>query len=378
MSAEQVISLLWQTHLGLSAGLLAVALLRRPLRRLVGAEEAYAVWLLPLLGMGCGALPDAGLPRLKLEPVVWQAALAPLEQARQAGVGLLSGPLPWLLGAALLLGWQWLRHVRFVRLLPTDATGCLRTPRGSSPGLLGVWRPRLLLPMDFEERFSAQERRWILAHEALHARRQDNAARLLAALLQALAWFNPLLWWALPALRHDQELACDAALLSEHPDQWRGYAKALLKADPQFAVPIAASAWQPTHPLKERIDMLKFCSPLPRWRRHLGRLGLCAAAMLAAGAVQALKTDSAPARRALTAGMMCHAMGKPQVPDTGMRGHFELTAIFEVNAKGEPFNIRVAGEPAFKTAVSEAIGRYGCKPTPGGLEVVQNFVFRLD
>ena len=383
MSAEQALSILWQAHLGLSAGLLAVALLRRPLRRLAGAQEAYALWLLPLLCTACAALPGLGLPRLVLDPVIWQAALAPLQHAaRPASDWPLLWPLLWLAGTALMLSWQWLRHQRFVRDLPRDPHDRLRTPRGSSPGLLGIWRPRLLLPMDFEERFSAQERHWILTHEALHARRHDNAARLLAALLQALAWFNPLLWWALPALRHDQELACDAALLREQPGQWRGYAQALLKADPQFAVPIAASAWQPTHPLKERIDMLKFCSHLPNWRRQLGRLTLCGVALLAGGAVQALKADAprapTPQNKPLTAGAMCHVMAKPNVPMVDLKGRFELTATFEVDPKGEPFNIRVEGDPAFQAAVSESISLYRCKPSQRGLEVQQLFVFRLD
>ncbi len=383
MSAEQALDTLWQAHLGLSVGLVAVALLRRPLRRLAGAQEAYALWLLPLLCMACAALPGTGLPRLVLDPVIWQAALAPLQRAGRSGPDVpLLWPLLWLAGAALMLGWQCMRHRRFVRDLPRDPHDRLRTPRGSSPGLLGIWRPRLLLPMDFEERFNAQERHWVLVHEALHARRHDNAARLLAALLQALAWFNPLLWWALPALRHDQELACDATVLREQPGQWRGYAQALLKADPQFAVPIAASAWQLTHPLKERIDMLKFCSHLPNWRRQLGRLGLCAVALLAGGAVQALKADApkapTPQDKLLTASAVCHVMPKPEVPMVDLRGRFELKAVYEVSARGEPINIRITGEPALQTSIREAVSRYVCKPSKGGFEVAQDFVINIE
>ena len=75
---------LWQAHLGLSLGLLAVALLRRPLRRFAGPSEAYALWLLPLLCMAGTALPVTGLPRLQLAPVVWQAARDSLAAGAQA------------------------------------------------------------------------------------------------------------------------------------------------------------------------------------------------------------------------------------------------------------------------------------------------------
>lgn len=376
---------LWQAHLGLSLGLLAVALLRRPLRRIAGAQEAYALWMLPLLCMACTALPETGLPRLQLAPVVWQTARSSLEAGTHAAaVPTPAALLLWALGALLVTAWHGLQHWRFLRALPMDPQACLRTPRGSSPGLVGVWQPRLLLPLDFEERFTPQERAWVLAHEAMHARRHDNATRLLAALLQALAWFNPLLWWALPALRQDQELACDAALLRHRPGQWKRYAQALLKTDPQFAfpaVPIAASAWQPTHPLKERIAMLKSVSQLPLWRRRFGRLALCAAALLATAGVQALRAGPAQAQPALpplTASQACPQTQRPVIPDLELKGQFSLTALFEINAKGEPANIRVAGEPQLREPVREAISRYVCTPPKGGLEVEQHFVFTFD
>ena len=326
------------------------------------------------------------------------APTAPSGQT-QGLAGLLGA---WALGCLVVAVMQVLRHWRFVRHLPADPGLCLRTPRGTSPGLLGVWRPRLLLPMDFEERFTLPERQWILAHEAQHARRHDNAVRLLAAALQALAWFNPLLWWALPALRHDQELACDASLLSQQPAQWRGYARALLKTDPQFAVPIAASAWQPTHPLKERIDMLKHIHRLPQWRLRAGRLALCAAAVLAVGTVQALQSERAatatrqtpaptakPApkaaanamqgQRAVAASTVCQKMVRPEVPVVNQSGRFEFMATYGLDAAGKPVNIRVTdGNPVLQEAIRRAIGQYVCAPQGMDMEIEQQFIFRID
>ncbi len=405
MSAETLdawVRTLWQAHLGLSLGLVAVALLRRPLRRLAGPQESYALWLLPLLGLAAGLLPDAGIPRITLEAVEWRGAWQALPAVAAVPVGLpqtVTGALvAWGLGCLVIIGLQALRHWRFVRRLPADAGLCLRTPRGSSPGLLGIWRPRLLLPMDFEERFSPQERQWVLAHEAQHARRHDNAVRLLAAVLQALAWFNPLLWWALPALRHDQELACDAALLGQQPGQWQGYARALLKTDPQFAVPIAASAWQPTHPLKERIDMLKNIHGLTPWRRRAGRLALCTAAVLAVGTVQALQSEQAasvarqtptaatkPAASAATgkrpvkAAAVCQTMVRPEVPIVNLTGSFEFKATYEIGPGGKPVNIRVTdGEAAFQDAIRKAISQYVCNARGKEMEVEQMFIFNID
>jgi hypothetical protein len=137
--------------------------------------------------------------------------------------------------------------------------------------------PRLVLPPDFETRYTEGERELILAHERAHLARGDTFANALAALLRGLFWFHPLVHYAIARFRQDQELACDAAVLRRFPQARRSYAEAMLKT--QLAVlglPVGCH-WQSSHPLKERIAMLKHPIPHPA-RRALG-FGL--AAMLA-------------------------------------------------------------------------------------------------
>jgi hypothetical protein len=125
------------------------------------------------------------------------------------------------------------------------------------PALVGAWQVSIVLPADFERRYDATEQALIFAHEAMHARRRDGWWCLLAQIVVAMFWFHPLAWWALGALRHDQELACDAAVLHEHGMQRRSYANALLKTQSAlFALPVGCP-WSPRHPLTERIAMLK-------------------------------------------------------------------------------------------------------------------------
>lgn len=128
--------------------------------------------------------------------------------------------------------------------------------------------------------------------------------------------------------------------------------------------------------------MLKTQSTLPAWRRLTGRLGLCAAALLAAGAVQALRADPPPATPTasppLRASQACPQMQRPEIPDVELKGKFELTARFEINGKGAPSNIRVSGEPLLREPVRAAISRYVCTPPKGGLEVEQHFAFTFD
>jgi hypothetical protein len=147
-----------------------------------------------------------------------------------------------------------------------------------------------VLPADFEDRYDAAERALILAHEVMHAHRRDGLWCLLAQPVVALFWFHPLAWWALSALRHDLELACDAAVLREHGAQRRSYAHAMLKTQSaQFALPVGCP-WSPRHPLTERIAMLKQSAPKPLQTR----LGLFAGVVLGAIVTGAVYAASGP------------------------------------------------------------------------------------
>ncbi|MDT9000479.1 M56 family metallopeptidase [Paucibacter sp. APW11] len=260
--------LLLQCSLWFSVAVLAVVVLRLACRRWLGAGAAYACWLLLPALLLARSLPSP-LPAVPaVQPVLGFTQqqvqrLAPTEPTHSSRT---SSPTPtilsllWLAGSLGLLGaatWQQWRLSR--RASPSsDEHSPLRLPAGCSPALLGLWRPRLALPRDFEQRFNAAEQRLILAHEAVHAQRHDNAWNLLALLLLALQWCNPLAWWAWARLRADQELACDAAVLGPLPaTELAVYAQALLKAEQAEAMPSLSGAWMRRHPAIERMRWLQ-------------------------------------------------------------------------------------------------------------------------
>lgn len=78
-----------------------------------------------------------------------------------------------------------------------------------SPAVYGVLRPKIILPVSYRDR----ELGLILLHEQTHIRRADNLWRILAFLLAAAHWFNPLCWVFLKAFLADLELACDECVL---------------------------------------------------------------------------------------------------------------------------------------------------------------------
>jgi hypothetical protein len=136
-----------------------------------------------------------------------------------------------------------------------------------------MWRARpvIVVPEDFETRFSAAERDLILMHERAHKKCGDIYAKLAASVLFCLFWCNPATHFAMKRLRDDQELACDARVIRARPADRITYAQALLRALTDVrGVPVACSL-NDRPSLTERFAALTRRSPTPR-RRAAGIL----------------------------------------------------------------------------------------------------------
>lgn len=99
---------------------------------------------------------------------------------------------------------------------------CDRIP---SPFVLGIIRPRIYIPF----RMPKQEQAYILAHEQCHIRRLDPLWKLIAFLLLAVYWWNPLVWCAFFYLVRDMEMSCDEAVIEQFGNEIKqGYSNSLL------------------------------------------------------------------------------------------------------------------------------------------------------
>ena len=267
MIAELLILLL-ETTLATSFAAALVLLLRRPVRRVVGARGAYALWLLlPVAGLAM--MIPARTVTLTTSPVA-SFSLVPIQTIPPGDVELPFDAQPllialWIAGAvglALVLGWQQRRFRHALGRLRTRADGSWQADNvEAGPAVIGLLRGRIVLPADFDSRYTDLERDLVLRHERVHLERRDPLANLAAAGLRCFYWFNPLLHYAAGRFRFDQELAVDAAVLAQRPEARRSYADAMLKTQLMLDPPPFGCHWQSAHPLKERIAMLKH--PLP-------------------------------------------------------------------------------------------------------------------
>lgn len=193
----------------------------------------------------------------------------------------------WAIGSLGMIAMLWRKQRQFERSLGRlrrVSRNLFRSSQGlTSPVLIGLLSPRIVLPADFEQRFNPEQQALVIAHERWHMRRLDLWVGLVSSALQSLFWFHPLLPFAARALRLDQELACDEAVLVQIPQGRGDYARALLES--QLAAPglPVGCFWQSSQPLKTRIVMIS--KPLPAMIRT--RLGI------ALGAVASLSVLSA-------------------------------------------------------------------------------------
>jgi TonB family protein len=278
-----------KSNLAGAAAVVAVLLVRHPVRARCGAAAAYALWLAPLIAAAAVLGPHptrivklAAQSDLSFDAIAAGPAILPDQGLDLAQVVF----VVWLAGALAVAGLLALQQMRFLASLGRleALEGRLRRAahNGVGPALVGWIDPWIVTPADFETSFAAGERELILAHEAVHLARGDAAANALACAIQVLCWFNPLAHVAARYARIDQELACDAAVVSRFPERRRDYAELLLKTQ-VAGQPLPLGCHWPAgaaHPLKARIQMLK--SPLPG--RSARRAGLVLTAAAAAGA----------------------------------------------------------------------------------------------
>jgi len=304
MRAE-VLQVVIDTTLVSTGAVLIVRLLRRPLQVTVGARTAYWVWILVPTTVLAVLLP-APSPMLASAQVdlpgqirtAFSAATASESMSYRAELVNLA-LVAWVVGLGTMCLSMLTRQRSFLRSLGTltrDANGLYRSDTLLAPMLFGAWRPKIVVPTDFESRYSPEERELVLAHERAHESRRDVTINLVASFVLCVYWFNPLIYRALAWLRIDQELACDALVLAQRRGARRRYADALLKAqvatESTLRQPIGCR-WQSTHPLNERISMLK--RPLPGRLRRLAGMAyiglLTGISGYAAWAGQAVRQD---------------------------------------------------------------------------------------
>lgn len=368
MASAELMSWLGEATFSGSLAVLAVLLARRPLRRLFGARIAYGAWILVPLTLAAIVVP---VPELLSGGSAAVRSVAHVDVRATAVAEAAGHPLllwAWAAGAlasTALLAFGQLRFVRSLGPLHRRADGLYQATGGRGlPAAVGLLRPRIVVPPDFELRYDAAERRLMRLHEQMHVRNGDLLASAAGAALHCLFWFNPLFHLAWRRFRHDQELACDQRVLERRPASRRRYGAAMLKTQLAASPLPLACTWGYGHPLKERIAMLK--QPLPSSRRRLA--GITAVCLLASAVTFASWAAQPPSSTSpVTTDVESRMLNPPRYPADAVEQKIEgkVVMIVDIDATGQVRDVTVeSSEPAgvFDDAAVEAVYKWEFNP----------------
>ncbi len=102
-----------------------------------------------------------------------------------------------------------------------------------SPAVYGIVKPKIILPASYKSR----DIEFIVLHEKTHIRSFDNLWRIIAFVIVAVHWFNPLCWLFLKKFIADLELSCDERVLTKIGlDRAKDYASSLLESRQEATV----------------------------------------------------------------------------------------------------------------------------------------------
>ena len=140
-----------------------------------------------------------------------------------------------------------------------------------SPCLLGVFRPRILIPkilLQTNEENCRTLMQHVFMHELTHLKQGDIRLSWYWTVVLAMHWFNPILWWVGKMISFDCEAACDAKVLERISVHNRdGYGHSLLEIlnclkNSTAATPSVTAIVEKTSNLEKRLIMItKFRKP---------------------------------------------------------------------------------------------------------------------
>ncbi len=151
------------------------------------------------------------------------------------------------------------------------------------PGVMGLLRPRVLLPSDIVG-LDDDQLRMIMLHELAHIKRFDIATNWLLVCVQAIHWWNPIYWFVANRFCAYREQACDAFVLGEMQGlSHRTYRELILELAGRQTVdgwrvslPVSLLGFLPVYfrkrALRERLHSLQFTRAKPRSVRTLAAL----------------------------------------------------------------------------------------------------------
>jgi bla regulator protein BlaR1 len=153
------------------------------------------------------------------------------------------------------------------------------------PGVVGFWRPVLLIPSDIEQHLSRPQLRAVVAHELCHVRRRDNLTAAMHMGVEAIFWFHPLVWWIGARMVEERERACDEDVLRAFEPAL--YAESILNVGRRYVEsPLVCVSGVGGASIRKRIEAImnhETTDPVGTWKTLALGAAMCAAVAVPVG-----------------------------------------------------------------------------------------------
>ena len=237
----------------------------------------------------------------------WTADATQLIAEDTRGIQIEFGVLAvWVIGVLVMIGFYWcgsyrLRQIRCFAVVPEHDVQVLfdkccqklgihqyveiRQSRFvTAPVSFGWKKPFVVLPNQKMSDLSHDELEHIILHELTHIRHGDLITNYLFCAMQALYWFNPMVWLAFRQMRRDREAYCDWTVLTELGDENARiqYGQTILRfvAGCKTRFYTANGLCQNKAHLKYRLNQIVGYQRDTKWRKIVGRCLLINLAVL--------------------------------------------------------------------------------------------------
>ncbi|MBW3595773.1 MAG: HEAT repeat domain-containing protein, partial [Planctomycetes bacterium] len=123
-----------------------------------------------------------------------------------------------------------------------------------------IWRrPVILLPACVPQQLEDEELEAVILHELNHVVRHDALVNFAQAVLGAIYFFHPLVWWSNAQIHRLREDACDERTVAALEGRRRAYGSALVKVSTILgyaAPPLALGVMESPHPARRRLGRI--------------------------------------------------------------------------------------------------------------------------
>lgn len=232
--------------------------------------------------------------------------------------------------------------------------GRIRITLGSlTPHVLGVVRPRIVLPEAVVTSLDEQELQGILIHEDAHRRRWEPARVALARLAALFFFYYPPMWVLLRRLRDTGEMACDDAALEcgIEPSVYAGALARTLELGLELAPSGAALDRRSPSLIRRRLKRLSQPWRLRMLKKHRAVLALTVLVVILLSALSAMSGTEEAAEEKVKkpeeTKIKLVKMVPPEYPEIAREKGLEAVVLVEITV-GEDLKVTDA---AVKTVV---------------------------